>query len=127
MIFKQKRNNMNFYVYWYFTVYRIYERLSSDKYFDVFATAFFSLFPSFLFYSVFLIILNLLNASNCILNSAKGITGFGGIIIIINYLYFLPKQRQLQLYQKYKEVQSTKRDIFTIILSVVSIALLFFT
>lgn len=117
---------MNFYVYWYFTVYRIYERYSSDKYFDVFATGFFSLFSSSLFFGILLIIFNLLSTSDFNINSAKNFTEFGVIVIIINLTYFLPKQRQLRLYQKYKEVQSTKRDIFTIILSIVSIVLLVF-
>lgn len=117
---------MNFYIYWYFTVYRIYERYSNDKYFDVFATGFFSLFSSSIFYGILVIILHLLNASDFILNSAMGLGGFVAIVLGINYIYFLPKKRQQRLYQKYKKVQSTQRDIFTIILSIVSIALLVF-
>ncbi|NPA36556.1 MAG: hypothetical protein GXO47_06880, partial [Chlorobi bacterium] len=105
-------------------VYRIYERYSSDKYFDIFATGFFSLFSSSLFYGILLITFRLFYIPDFGLNSAKGAAVFGVIVLIINYIIFLPKQRQLHLYQKYKEVQSTKRDVFTIILSIASIALM---
>lgn len=115
---------MNFYIYWFFTVYQIYERLSKDKYFDVFATGFFSLFSSSLFYGILVILLHLLNASGFVLNSAKGLGAFIVVVLAINYMFFLPKQRQRRLYQKYKETQSTKKDIITVVLSIISIVLL---
>ena len=117
---------MNFYFYWYFTVYRIYERFSSDRYFDIFATGFFSLFSSSLFIGIFGSTIFVFGKYHLFIITPEIGAFVAVIILIINYIIFLPKQRQLRLYQKYKEVQSTKRDVFTIILSIVSIALLVF-
>ena len=117
---------MNFYVYWYFTIYVIYQRFSRDSQFDIFATGFFSLLASCLVIGGFAMMLFAFGGQeSSIVTPERGAGGFV-FIGIINYALFLPKQRQRRLYQKYKENQTTSRDIFTIFLSFVSIALFIF-
>ena len=114
---------MNLYFYWYFTFYRFYERFSKDKYFDIFASGLFSLFSSCLFIGILGITQYILGIPINFINTAEKSGLFFGIIIIINYLIFIPKQRQQRLYTKYKESQSTKKDIFSILLTILSILL----
>ena len=46
-------------------------------------------------------------------------------VFIINYIIFLPKERQLKQYERYKEAQSATKDVLAILFSVLSVAIFF--
>ncbi len=115
---------MNWYYYWYFTVYIIYKRFSRDKHFDIFATSMFSLFASCLFIGIIGFVLSFFKIQGLLLDSSTRFVTPIMMIFIINYFIFLPKPRQLRLYDLYKEKQSTNRDVFTILISVFSLVIM---
>lgn len=115
---------MNWYFYWYFTIYSVYKRHSWDKHFDIFATGMFSVFVSCLLIGSIGFLLCFIDLQGLLLNNGINFIIPGIIILIINYLIFLPKVRQMYLYDLYKEKQSTLRDVFTIFISVFSIVII---
>ncbi len=115
---------MDWYVYWYFTMYSIYKRFSWDEYFDVFATGMFSVFVSCLLIGLMGFGLYLFNMQGLLMDSFIQFAIPIMLIFIINYFIFLPKKRQLTLYNLYKEKQSNRRDLFTIFISVFAIVIM---
>lgn len=116
---------MNWYFYWYFTIYNVYKRFSWDKHFDIFATSMFSFFVSSFFIGLLSYIFFFLNMSNHMFsNSITTIVVFA-IIFILNYILFLPKQRQLKQFEKYKTIQSKPKNLFAIVFSILSISIYF--
>jgi formate hydrogenlyase subunit 3/multisubunit Na+/H+ antiporter MnhD subunit len=115
---------MNWYFYWYFTIYSIYKRFSLDKHFDIFATSMFSLFVNCLFIGILGFVLYWCNMQGLLLDSAIRFITPIMIVFIINCILFLPKSRQLSWYSLYKEQQSAKRDVITIIICVFSIVVM---
>ena len=115
---------MNWYFYWYFTIYSIYKRLSWDKHFDVFATGMFSLFVNCLFIGSLGFVLYLFDNQGLLMDNFVRFATPIIMIFIVNYFIFLPKQRQLMLYDLYKEKQSTVRDVFTVFISIFSIVVI---
>ena len=113
---------MNLYIYWYFLVYDLYKRYSRDKHFDIFATAFFSVFIGFVIVGVVGIVLSLLDIDEMIL-SAKGAVIVGAPALIGNFIFFNKKSRQVRLYEKFKENRSNRKDYLSVLLAVISIVL----
>ena len=116
---------MNWYFYWYYTIYSLYKRFSYDIHFDVFATGLFSVLVSFLITGTLSFIFIIITNTNPLFTSIVPIFTIFGIVFIFNYSLFLPKTRQLLLFKKYKEIQHILKDIFVIILSFISLCLLF--
>jgi len=48
-------------------------------------------------------------------------------VFILNYIYFLPKQKQLKNYSRYKEVQTTTKSFIALFFSIFSVVLLIIT
>lgn len=115
---------MNWYFYWYFTIYSIYKRLSWDKHFDIFATSMFSLFVNCLFVGSLGFVLYLFDNQGLLMDDFVRFATPIMIIFVVNYFIFLPKQRQLILYDLYKEKKSTVRDVFTVFISIFSIVVI---
>ena len=115
---------MNFYYYWYFTIFSIYKRFSRDKHFDVFATSMFSFFIASLLFGTFSLLTLVMKQYDLFRNSYYSIIIFV-TTFIINYMVFLPKKRQLALYNKYLSSQKLAKDILTIIFTTVSVLMLF--
>ncbi|MDE5418448.1 hypothetical protein L3049_10550 [Labilibaculum sp. DW002] len=111
---------MNLYTYWYFIVYSIYERFSHDKHFDIFATAFFSVFTGFLVIGIIGITLAFLNIEGVVLNS-KGAVITGLPILLGNFIFFNQKDRQIRLHEVFKKNRSAKKDILSVLMTIASI------
>lgn len=120
---KEKNRTLHFYYYWYFTIFSIYEKRSKGKYFDIFATGLFSLFPSCLVIGLYGIVFFLLGETKSSMLSPEGSAIIGMVILAINLMVFLPKSRQQKLYTKYKECRSPRNNICASLLTVVSVAL----
>ena len=117
--------DMNWYFYWYYTIYSIYKRFSSDEYFNIFATSMFSFFVASFVIGTLSYAFILLGEPKLLYNNNITIVIIGLCIFISNYILFLPKQRQLEQYEKYKAVQSTTKNIIAILFSILSIAIFF--
>ena len=114
---------MDFYSYWYFTIYSIYQRFSKDKYFEIFAASMFSFLVSCLTIGLIGLFLFALKIPGFLLNIKIYIMFPVLITFITNYIIYTPKRRLIRLYKQYKENQNTRKDILSIFLSIVSIAL----
>jgi hypothetical protein len=112
---------MNLYIYWYFIVYDLYKRFSSDKHFDIFATGLFSLFVGCSVVGIVGVILYFININ--IVLDAKGAVFIGMPVLITNYICFNRKESQLRLYEKFKESRSTKNDSLSLFMTLLSILL----
>jgi len=116
---------MNWYFYWYFTIYNIYKNLSRDKYFDIFATSMFSFFVASLIIGSSSYVFVFLNMSNLLFSTSVTTIAIFGIVFISNYILFLPKERQLKQFEEYKINQNGTKDLFAILFSVFSIGIYF--
>lgn len=87
---------MKLYTYWYFMVYDLYKRFSRDAHFDIFATAFFSLFVGFLIVGIVGITLYLFNIEGIVLNAKRAVI-VGVPALIGNFIFFNKKKRQIRL------------------------------
>ncbi len=114
---------MNWYFYWYFTIYSIYKRFSKDSYFDIFATSMFSFFIANLLFSVLVYLSISLNFVDFIKKSSLTIVIPYLIVFVVNYMIFLPKQKQLNYYKRYMEVQNSTKNFVSVLLSVFSLAI----
>ncbi len=112
---------------WYYVIYSIYKRLSSDTYFNIFATSMFSFFVSCFVIGALSYVFIYLGVPKLLYGSAAIITSIFLIIFMLNYILFLPKKRQLENYERYKSVQSSVKNFFAILFSILSIVLLFMT
>lgn len=118
---------MNWYFYWYFTIYSIYKRFSRDRYFDIFATSMFSFFVTNLLSSLIFYLSFCFDSINNIVRSSSLTIIIPGIsVFFINYYIFLPKRKQLRNYNKYIEEQNIAKTVVSILLSIFSVVLLFF-
>ncbi len=116
---------MNWYFYWYFTIYNIYKHLSWDKHFDIFATSMFSFFVASLIIGTSSYVFVFLNMSNLLFSTSITTIAIFGIVFISNYILFLPKERQLKQFEEYKSSQKGIKDLFAIIFSIFSIGIYF--
>jgi hypothetical protein len=116
---------MNWYFYWYYTIYNIYKRYSWDNHFDIFATSMFSFFIANLVFSIIAYLSIFFDFIEFIKQSSLTVVIPCSSVFIINYFIFLPKQKQLNDYEKYKEVYSNTRSIISILLCIFSIAQLY--
>ncbi len=112
---------MNWYFYWYYVIYSIYKRLSSDMYFNIFATSMFSFFVSSFVVGTLSYIFIFLGMPKFLYGSSIILVTIFLVIFILNYILFLPKQRQLEQYEKYKTVQSSLKNILAILFSILSV------
>ena len=112
---------MTWYIYWYFTFHSIYDYFSDDKQFDIFATGMFSLFVSSLVIGVFGFVLYYIGFQGLLLDNEIRFMIPGLSVFVINYYIFLPKRRQIRLFEIYKNNQSMGRDIFSIFISIFSV------
>ncbi len=115
---------MNWYFYWYFTIYSVYKRFSWDKQFDIFATSLFSFFVAILFDGM-LSLLFILYEYYEIFKSSTFTIGLFFSIFIVNYIIFLPKQRQLENYDKYKKVHSSTKNAIVLLICILSVVILY--
>ncbi len=115
---------MIWYIYWYFTFYSIYQRFSSDKHFDIFAVSMFSVFVLSLTIGCIGFILYLFDCQGILLDNVYRLMAIGIIPLVINQSIFLPSKRRKRFFQIYRNNQSPGRDIFTIFLSILSIAII---
>lgn len=65
-----------------------------------------------------------LNLKDFFFSNDKYFYAIALLILLTNYFIFIPKKRQTRLYNIYIEKQSLKRDIFSIALSIFSIAII---
>lgn len=112
---------MNWYFYWYFTIYSIYKRFSWDKDFDLFATGLFSLLITLLLNCVLTIIALLFSYRNLIINSKYFLISFFIVIFIVNGFIFLRKDWRNRNYNIYKVKRKAVKDILCISVSVLII------
>jgi hypothetical protein len=115
---------MTWYIYWFFIFYSIYKRFSFDKQFDIFAAGMFSIFVTSLVIGSLGIWFMFLNLKDFFFSNDKYFYAIALLILLTNYFIFIPKKRQTRLYNIYIEKQSLKRDIFSIALSIFSIAII---
>lgn len=116
---------MNWYFYWYFTIYNIYKHFSWDKHFDIFATSMFSFFVVSFIIGISNYVFVFLNMPNLLFSTSVITIAISGIVFISNYILFLPKERQLKLFDEYKIKQNGTKDLLSIIFSVFSIGIYF--
>lgn len=116
---------MNWYFYWYFTIYNIYKHFSSDKYFDIFATSMFSFFVASLIIGTSSYVFVFLNMSNLLFSASITTIAIFGIVFTSNYILFLPQERQLKQFEKYKTSQNWTKDLVAIIFSIFSLGIYF--
>ena len=117
---------MNWYYYWFYTIYSIYKKLSWDKHFDVFATGMFSFFVSCFVIGVLSIMTFLAGNPKLMFTSKYILPALFGIVFIINSMIFLPKTRQLKQYEKFIEKKNLIRTFMSITFSILSISLCIF-
>lgn len=115
---------MNWYFYWYFSIYSVYKRFSWDKQFDIFATSMFSFFVASLIYGILSLLLVLVEYYE-IFKSSTFLFSVFGVVFFINYMLFLPKQRQMEQYDKYKNNHSLTKNAMVLLLCILSIVILY--
>lgn len=118
---------MNWYSYWYFTIYSIYKRFSKDSYFDIFATSMFSFFIANFLFCLLIYLSISLNFIEFMKKNGIALAFAYSSVFILNYIYFLPKQKQLINYSRYKEVQTTTKSFIALLFSTLSVVLLIIT
>ena len=116
---------MNWYFYWYYTIYNIYKQFSKDKHFAIFATSMFSFFIANLVFSLIAYLSIALNLIDFMRSSSLTMVIPYLSVFILNYILFLPKQQQLEYYEKYKTVQSSTKNIIAILFSILSVVIFF--
>jgi hypothetical protein len=116
---------MNWYFYWYYTIYNIYKRYSWDNHFDIFATSLFSFFVMCFIIGLSSYISLLFNFKNIIFLNIQTMTMFVILTFSINYILFLPHKRQTRMYEVFLENYSQTQNIFFILLSLLSVIICF--
>lgn len=116
---------MNWYYYWFFTIYHIYKRFSWNNDFVLFAVGMFTFIQGFLLTGVTDLVFVLLKYPSPLHNNIFILLTIGGILFFINSFLFIPKQKQLELYRKYKEKRSTLKDTIIIVFCILSIVSFF--
>lgn len=118
---------MNIYYYWFFFIYNLYFKLSRDKDFYVFAVGMFNVFIISLLIAFSKYISVLFNTIHFIFSyGVEFIIGVAVFSYTFHYILFLYKRKHYDLFRKYLEVQTTKKDILCFILSIGSLFLLFY-
>ncbi len=118
---------MNWYFYWYFTIYALYKRFSNDSGFDIFATSMFSFFVANLLFSLIICLTILLGLDEFAKRSHLIITLPVLSVFIVNYFIFLPKRKQLENYCQYRKIQTYAKNFIAILFSILSIVLFLLT
>lgn len=118
---------MNWYFYWYYTIYSIYKRFSRDVHFDVFATSLFSFFVASILFSFIVYLSIIFDFVDFMKISSFTIIIPCLCVFVVNYLVFLPKQRQLRNYDKFLEIQTNTKNFISILLSFFSVSALVFS
>lgn len=116
---------MNWYFYWYYTIYSIYKNYSKDNYFDIFATGLFSFFVSSLIIGVLSYLFVFINIPNILFSKSVITIIIFILVFIINYIIFLPKKQQIKRFEKYKTIQKRVKDLFAIVLCIISFGIYF--
>lgn len=116
---------MNWYFYWYFTIYSLYKRFSWDKHFDIFATSMFSFIVACFIVGTSSYICVFLKMPNLLFSASITTIVIFAFVFIANYMLFLPKQRQFKLFEEYMVVQNGTKNLFAIVLSIFSVGVYF--
>lgn len=116
---------MNWYFYWFYTIYNIYNRFSSDRDFVLFATGIFSIFVSFGLIGCLNLLCMLIGLPKSTFVNEYVFIITGLIILIYNWILFLPKKRQAKYYENYKNKQSLFKDVIAITVSILSVVVFF--
>jgi len=109
---------MNWYFYWYFTIYSIYKRFSWDKDFDLFATGLFSLLITLSLNCVIIIIALFFSYKDIIIYSKYFLISSFIVLFIVNGFVFLRKDWRDRNYAIYKEKRKVIKDIISVSVSV---------
>ena len=109
---------MNWYFYWYFTIYSIYKRFSWDKDFDLFATGLFSLLITLSLNCVIIIIALFFSHRDIIIYSKYFLLSFFIVLFIVNGFIFLRKDWRDRKYAIYKRKRKLIKDIISVSVSV---------
>ena len=119
---------MNWYYYWFYAIYSIYKRLSWDRHFDVFAIGMFSVIISFWVINILNIVLLLLETPESFYGNNKYVLIIiGAPIFILNWVLFLPKAKQLKLYEDFKLEQNPIKNFFAVFFSLLSVVIFLYT
>ena len=116
---------MNFCIYWFFAIYHIYKRFSWDKDFVLFAVGLFTFIQGFLLTGVTDLVFTFLKYPSPLHNNNYILPFIGGVLFFTNGFLFIPRQKQTEFYEKYKETRSTLKDTIVIIASILSVVLFF--
>jgi hypothetical protein len=117
---------MNWYFYWYYTIYNIYRKVSNDSQFAIFATGFFSIIILFWMYGILSMVLNFYNSIYLLYNNESIFVMIWIGVLLLNYLFLLKKRELLIRFNTYLNVRSSKKDVFFILLSILSIVWLIY-
>lgn len=109
---------MNWYFYWYFTIYSIYKRFSWDKDFDLFATGLFSLLITLSLNCIIIIIALFFSYKEIIIYSKYFLISSFIVLFIVNGFVFLRKDWRDRNYAIYKEKRKVIKDIISVSVSV---------
>lgn len=117
---------MNFYYYWYFFVYGVFTIFNNEWNASYFAMGMF-------LYFVFSIILACSTYISIFFDVPHIFLSYEPILfvclivglVILNHFLFFYKDRHWRLFEKFKKVQTTAKDILCIIASIASLFLLF--
>jgi hypothetical protein len=116
---------MIWYIYWYFVFHGIYKRFSIDSQFDIFAASMFSIFvTSIIIGTLGICFMFFFNLKDFFFDREIYFYITAILVLLMNYFIFIPKKRQIILYNIYREKQSTTRDIVSIALSIFSVAIM---
>ena len=115
---------LNPYFYWYYVIYRIYERTSSDKHFSIFATGLFSIVISFWLLGILSFFLHIFGGFELIYGNAFKLPISIVTILVINYVVLLNKNNHSIRHSRYLERRNQIKDLIFVLLSIGSIPVL---
>lgn len=125
LIITLNKKTMNWYLYWYFSIYSIYKRYSKDNYFYIFANGMVSLLMCFFLYGLSSYLFLLMKLPNYLFSNSKIAFIIVPIVFILNYILFVPKKRQTKFYENYLKKQKQSLDILVVFFSILVIGLFF--
>lgn len=112
---------MKAYYYWFYTIYNIYNSLSRDSHFYVFANG---LFTFIVFCTLFWVIcgINLvINTSMILFENKVVMPALFIAMYVFNYFLFIRNNKHLTLFKSYIVKRTNRLDAFAIIFSVLMI------
>ncbi len=116
---------MNWYFYWFYTIFDIYKRFSSDKDFVLFAIGMFTFIQGFLITGLIDLLFIYLHLASPLHYNNYTLPIIGGGLFIINCAFFIPNGRQTKYYNAYKKTHSRLKDTIAILVSILSVLLFF--